>query len=145
MENAFDAVAQVPSLPVQALLQRGGSGEVPGVQRRAPRRQQLPVPVDRRGNGIAHGGADQRRVLLQIADGTTGLHHAVVGLEAASEDPEERARAEEDLGKDPIFEALGGGVAGARMAFGPFLVLAIIEYLLVGPVLFERYFRWMGY
>ena len=64
---------------------------------------------------------------------------------ASIEDPEERARAEEELGKDPIFEPEGGGVAGARMAFGPFLVLAIIEYLLVGPVLFERYFTWMGY
>lgn len=64
---------------------------------------------------------------------------------AAIEDDEERAAAEAELREDPIFEPEGEGVAGARIAFGPFLALAIIEYLLFGPALVEHYLAWLSY
>jgi leader peptidase (prepilin peptidase)/N-methyltransferase len=46
--------------------------------------------------------------------------------------PEERAAAEKELAEDPLAEEAGEGIGQARMAFGPFLVLATIECLLVG-------------
>jgi leader peptidase (prepilin peptidase)/N-methyltransferase len=64
---------------------------------------------------------------------------------AAIEDEQERAEAEEELRKDPIFEPTGEGAGGARIPFGPFLVLATIEYLLVGDALIEHYVSWLGY
>jgi leader peptidase (prepilin peptidase) / N-methyltransferase len=48
----------------------------------------------------------------------------------------ERAEAEAEMKADPIFEEGGSGMA-ARLAFGPFLALAMMEYLLVGPRLVE--------
>jgi len=62
-------------------------------------------------------------------------------LEAMS--PEERAKAEEELANDPIYEELSGGVGQARIAFGPFLVLATLEYLLLGDTLIDELFRWL--
>lgn len=50
----------------------------------------------------------------------------------AIEDPAEREEALAELRKDPIFEEAGEGLR-ARIPFGPFLVLAILEL-----VLFER-------
>jgi len=64
---------------------------------------------------------------------------------AAIEDETLRAEAEEELRKDPIFEPEGAGPGAARVAFGPFLVLAIIEYLLLGPALVEHYWEWLTY
>jgi leader peptidase (prepilin peptidase)/N-methyltransferase len=46
--------------------------------------------------------------------------------------PEERAAAEKELAEDPLAEEAGEGLGQARIAFGPFLVLATIECLLVG-------------
>ena len=61
----------------------------------------------------------------------------------AIQDPEERARAEKELENDPLFEdGAGGGLA--RVAFGPFLSLAMVEYLFLGDVLIARYVSWMG-
>ncbi len=51
---------------------------------------------------------------------------------AAIEDPEARERELEEARKDPIFEEGGQGMS-ARVPFGPFLVLAILEL-----ALFER-------
>lgn len=62
-------------------------------------------------------------------------------LEAMS--PEEREKAEAELANDPIYEELNGGVGQARIAFGPFLVLATLEYLLLGDTLIEDGFRWL--
>ena len=64
---------------------------------------------------------------------------------AAIEDEEQRREAEAELLKDPIFEPNSGGAGGSRIAFGPFLVLAIIEYLLVGRSLIDQYVTWLGY
>jgi len=63
---------------------------------------------------------------------------------AAIEDPLEREAAEKELEKDPIFEKTTHSVAGARIPFGPFLVLAMIEYLLIGEALLEEYWIWAG-
>lgn len=58
--------------------------------------------------------------------------------------PEERANAEKQLAEDPLFEDLPDGVTHARMAFGPFLALAILEYLLVGPELYPWLQGWFA-
>lgn len=55
--------------------------------------------------------------------------------------PEEREQALSELARDPLYEANSDGVAGARMAFGPFLVLSMLELLLVGH---EGIARWIG-
>jgi leader peptidase (prepilin peptidase)/N-methyltransferase len=58
--------------------------------------------------------------------------------------PEERAEAEKELAEDPLAEEPGDGVGQARMAFGPFLVLAALECLLFGRELQSAYFAWMN-
>lgn len=58
--------------------------------------------------------------------------------------PEERAVAEADLARDPLYEAGQPGKVGlSRIAFGPFLALAMLEYLFLGPSL-EDCARWLG-
>jgi leader peptidase (prepilin peptidase)/N-methyltransferase len=58
--------------------------------------------------------------------------------------PEERAAAEAELVGDPLYEATPPGSVGlARIAFGPFLALAMLEYLFLGPSVAE-YARWLG-
>jgi leader peptidase (prepilin peptidase)/N-methyltransferase len=51
-------------------------------------------------------------------------------LEAAQ--GEERAELERELAADPLAEEPEPGLAGARLAFGPFIVLAIVELMLFG-------------
>jgi leader peptidase (prepilin peptidase)/N-methyltransferase len=62
-------------------------------------------------------------------------------LEAMSE--EERAEAEKELADDPLAEEPGEGVGQARMAFGPFLALATLEFLLVGRDVVGAYLAWI--
>jgi leader peptidase (prepilin peptidase)/N-methyltransferase len=58
--------------------------------------------------------------------------------------PEERAAAEAELGRDPLYEAVPAGSVGlARIAFGPFLALAMLEYLFIGRSIAE-YVGWLG-
>jgi leader peptidase (prepilin peptidase)/N-methyltransferase len=57
--------------------------------------------------------------------------------------PEERAEAEKELEKDPLMEEAGEGLGRARMAFGPFLVLATLEFLFFGRQFVEVYFSWI--
>jgi leader peptidase (prepilin peptidase)/N-methyltransferase len=58
--------------------------------------------------------------------------------------PEERARAEAELERDPIYEAVPTGSVGlARIAFGPFLALAMLEYMFIGRSVGD-YTRWLG-
>ena len=61
---------------------------------------------------------------------------------AAIEDPQEREAAEEEAARDPIFEPTEG-VGQTRIAFGPFLALATIEYLLFGKLLLEGTLQWL--
>lgn len=61
--------------------------------------------------------------------------------ELAQMSPEERAEAEKELAEDPLFQEAGEGALSARIPFGPFLALAIIEYLLIGNDLVESIFQ----
>jgi leader peptidase (prepilin peptidase)/N-methyltransferase len=53
---------------------------------------------------------------------------------------EEREELERELAEDPLAEELGDGIGSIRIPLGPFLVLAILEYLLFGPVIREVLF-----
>jgi leader peptidase (prepilin peptidase)/N-methyltransferase len=56
--------------------------------------------------------------------------------------PEERAAAEAELATHPLYEAPSSEVGLARIAFGPFLALAMLEYLLVGREWLQGYVTW---
>ncbi len=62
-------------------------------------------------------------------------------IEAA--EGEERRLLQEELDKDPIGREPESGLGQARLPFGPFLVLAAIEYLLFGKPLMELYVTWL--
>ena len=62
----------------------------------------------------------------------------------AAMSPEERAEAEAELAKDPLYEASSEGIGPSRIAFGPFLAMAMLEYLLVGRDWIGGYLRWLG-
>ncbi len=64
--------------------------------------------------------------------------------ELATLSPEDRAEAEKELAEDPLAEEAGAGIGQARMPFGPFLSLAVLECLLFGRDLWSVYFGWMG-
>ena len=53
---------------------------------------------------------------------------------------EERARLIEEFERDPIAKEAEPGLLGARLAFGPFLALATLEYLFFGEVLLRELF-----
>ncbi len=53
---------------------------------------------------------------------------------------EERAELEAELGADPLAEEPEEGFFNARLAFGPFLILAILECLLIGR---QRILSWL--
>ena len=57
--------------------------------------------------------------------------------------PEEREEAEKELALDPLADEPGEGIGQARLAFGPFLVLATLEVLLFGRDLLGVYFAWL--
>jgi leader peptidase (prepilin peptidase) / N-methyltransferase len=50
----------------------------------------------------------------------------------------EREALERELALDPIAKAPEPGIGQARIAFGPFLCLAILEYLFLGPLLLQE-------
>jgi leader peptidase (prepilin peptidase)/N-methyltransferase len=57
--------------------------------------------------------------------------------------PEERAEVEKELAEDPLAEEAGEGFGQARIAFGPFLVLATLEFLLFGREALGAYLSWI--
>lgn len=63
-----------------------------------------------------------------------------IAEELAALPPEERAAAERDLAADPLASAPQSGWGKARIAFGPFLILATLELLLLGR---ERVVQWL--
>ncbi|WP_437287757.1 prepilin peptidase [Sorangium sp. So ce406] len=71
------------------------------------------------------------------------LEREQIRAELAALSPEERAAAEEELAQDPLAEEPGEGFGQARIAFGPFLALATLEYLLAGRDVLEAYFTWI--
>jgi leader peptidase (prepilin peptidase)/N-methyltransferase len=62
------------------------------------------------------------------------LERALLELEG-----EEREQLAEELAQDPLFAKPGGGLGQARLAFGPFLAVATLLYLFVGPRLVADY------
>jgi leader peptidase (prepilin peptidase)/N-methyltransferase len=69
---------------------------------------------------------------------------AILDEIAAIQDPTERQKALDETDKDPIFEETSGGLSQVRIAFGPFLALATLEYLLLRPEIIEVYDRWIS-
>lgn len=57
--------------------------------------------------------------------------------------PEERAEVEKELALDPLAQEAGDGFGQARIAFGPFLVLATLEFLLFGREALGAYLSWI--
>lgn len=57
---------------------------------------------------------------------------------------EARAAAEKELAEDPLADEPDPGFGASRIAFGPFLALATIEFLLVGKDLLGAYMAWIG-
>jgi leader peptidase (prepilin peptidase) / N-methyltransferase len=60
------------------------------------------------------------------------LERAEIEAELAQATPEERAEIEAELAGDPLAGEPGTGFGKARIAFGPFLVLAVLELLVFG-------------
>lgn len=57
-----------------------------------------------------------------------------------STEGEERAELEREIARDPLAFEPEAGLGKARLAFGPFLALATIEYLLFGEVIVQALF-----
>ena len=56
---------------------------------------------------------------------------------------EERARLEAEMALDPLSAEPEHGLGKARIAFGPFLAVAVLEYLFFGEVIVGEYVRWL--
>ncbi len=56
---------------------------------------------------------------------------------------EEKQRLQAELDRDPIGHEAEEGLGKARLAFGPFLVLATLEFMLIGKLLLRGYLAWM--
>jgi len=61
--------------------------------------------------------------------------------ELATMSPEERAEVEAELAGDPLMDEAEAGLGKARIAFGPFLILATLELLLAGRELIANWFE----
>jgi leader peptidase (prepilin peptidase)/N-methyltransferase len=66
-----------------------------------------------------------------------------IRAELAEMSPEERAEAEKELAEDPLADEPGEGFGQARIAFGPFLILATLEFLLIGRDVIGAYIAWI--
>jgi leader peptidase (prepilin peptidase)/N-methyltransferase len=54
------------------------------------------------------------------------------------------AEAKRMLVEDPLATAPGPGLMAARLPFGPFLCLAILEWMLAGPWIADRWLPWLA-
>jgi leader peptidase (prepilin peptidase) / N-methyltransferase len=63
-------------------------------------------------------------------------------LQAAAAGGDEEAKRLLDI--DPLGTAPADGIMAARMPFGPFLCLAILEWMLAGPWIADRWLPWMA-
>jgi leader peptidase (prepilin peptidase)/N-methyltransferase len=66
-----------------------------------------------------------------------------IRAELAEMSPEERAEAEKELAEDPLADEPDEGFGQARIAFGPFLILATLEFLLIGRDVIGAYIAWI--
>lgn len=57
---------------------------------------------------------------------------------------EERRALEEAIRDDPLARPPEPGTGGLRVPFGPFLALAVLEYLFFGETLTREYLGWLG-
>ncbi len=64
-------------------------------------------------------------------------------IEAAA--PEAQAALREEFSKDLVLQEQATGLAKSRFAFGPFLVLGILEYTLFGPEFTQLYLSLAGF
>ena len=72
------------------------------------------------------------------------LEREEIRAELAAMSPEERQKAEKELALDPLFaDEPGESVGLARVAFGPFLVLAALECLIFGSDLGRLVTQWL--
>ena len=62
-------------------------------------------------------------------------------LQKAADDGDEEAKRLMEV--DPLATAPGEGLMAARLPFGPFLCLAIIEWMLAGPWIREKWLPWL--
>ena len=72
------------------------------------------------------------------------LERAELAAELEQATPEERAELERELALDPLAEDPEDGFGKARVAFGPFRVLATLELLVFGDVIREEALAWLG-
>jgi len=71
------------------------------------------------------------------------LERAELERELAKLTPEERAEVEQELAADPLTSEPEAGFGKARIAFGPFLVLAALELLLFEGFIREELVSWV--
>lgn len=74
--------------------------------------------------------AEERREMMAAIDAAEG---------------EQRRELEEELARDPVGSEPESGWRKSRMAFGPFLVLAILEYQLFGEWIVNTYLEFVGW
>jgi leader peptidase (prepilin peptidase)/N-methyltransferase len=79
---------------------------------------------------LVHGRIDEPQAVQQ--------ERAELAAELAEATPEERAAIEAELASDPLAAEPDAGLGKARIAFGPFLVLATLELLLFGGFVREE-------
>jgi leader peptidase (prepilin peptidase)/N-methyltransferase len=76
---------------------------------------------------LVHGSIEEPEAVTQERE---EMRQAIAHSEG-----EERKRLEAEFAQDPIGEEAEPGLMGARLAFGPFLALATVEYMLFGEVI----------
>jgi leader peptidase (prepilin peptidase)/N-methyltransferase len=69
------------------------------------------------------------------------LERRELQLELDALEGEARQRLEDELKQDPLMAEPEGGIAKARLPFGPFLAVATLEYLFFGDALLGGYLR----
>ena len=65
-----------------------------------------------------------------VVDERRALHAALEEAQGA-----EREALEREIADDPLAVEPGAGIGAARLAFGPFIVLAILEFMFYGPII----------
>jgi len=81
---------------------------------------------------LAHGRIDEPESVIQERKELQALLDSSEG--------EARAELEREIARDPLAFEPEAGLGKARLAFGPFLVLATIEYMLFGDVIVQALF-----